>query len=163
MIDHKNMLDQEKCIKCQLCIEVCPCNILGINSNHEVHFIKERESICLQCGQCMAICSTKAIQARGISYESDLFDLPENDINYKSFIDFLSNHLYPIAKLDNYKLEYGDRITRGAPAMIIFHAEKGAEEHTDNSLIYATYAMLAAHSLGVGPPWFPLYRGQLMK
>lgn len=238
MADHKNMLDQEKCIKCQLCIEVCPCNILGINSNHEVHFINERESICLQCGQCMAICSTKAIQVQGISYESDLFDLPENDINHKSFIDFLSNrrsvrnfkdkpvpreliakiidsiafapsgsephkmnitvvndrrviesslpgisefidnivkwvenpfvrfmiklkkdtetfntitnHLYPIAKLDNYKLEYGDRITRGAPAMIIFHAEKGAEEHTDNSLIYATYAMLAAHSLGLG-------------
>ena len=91
MTEQKNILDQEKCIKCQLCIEVCPCNILGINSNHEVHFIKKRESICLQCGQCMAICSTKAIQVQGISHESDLFDLPENDINHKSFIDFLSN------------------------------------------------------------------------
>jgi len=238
MTNHKNILDQEKCIKCQLCTEVCPCKILGINSNHEVHFIHERESICLQCGQCMAICSTKAIQVQGISYENELFDLPDNDINQKSFFDFLANrrsvrnfkdkpvprelmvkivdsiafapngsqphkinitvvndrkviesalpkisefinnivkwvdnpfvrfmiklkndretfktltnHFYPIAKLGNYKLEYGDRITRGAPAMIIFHADKGAEEHTDNSLIYATFAMLAAHSLGLG-------------
>ena len=62
----------------------------------------------------------------------------------------IKNHLYPIAKMDNYKLEYGDRITRGAPALILFHADKGAEEHTDNSLIYATYVMLAALSLGLG-------------
>ncbi len=62
----------------------------------------------------------------------------------------IKNHLYPIAKLGNYKLEFGDRITRNAPAIIIFHADKGAEAHTDNSIIYATYTMLAAHALGLG-------------
>jgi len=62
----------------------------------------------------------------------------------------IKNHLYPMAKLENYKLKYGDRITRNAPAMIIFHAKTNAEEHTNNSLIYATFAMFAAHSLGLG-------------
>jgi nitroreductase len=62
----------------------------------------------------------------------------------------VKNHLYPIAKLGNYKLEEGDRITRNAPAIIILHARKDAEEHTNNSMIYATYMMLAAHSLGLG-------------
>jgi nitroreductase len=62
----------------------------------------------------------------------------------------LAHHVYPMAKLGNYRLEYGDSITRGAPALLIFHAEKGAESHTHNSLTYATYAMLAAHSLGLG-------------
>jgi nitroreductase len=62
----------------------------------------------------------------------------------------IKNHLYPIAKLGNYKLEDGDRITRNAPAIIILHARKDAEEHTSNSLIYASYLMLAAHSLGLG-------------
>ncbi len=62
----------------------------------------------------------------------------------------IKNHLYPMSKLENYKLEYGDRITRGAPALIVFHAEIGAEEHTNNSLIYATYIMFAIHSLGLG-------------
>jgi nitroreductase len=62
----------------------------------------------------------------------------------------MKNHLYPVAKIGNYNIEYGDRITRGAPVLIIFHAEKGAEEHTKNSLIYATYAMMAAFSLGIG-------------
>ncbi len=62
----------------------------------------------------------------------------------------IKNHLYPISKLENYKLKFGDRITRDAPAILIFHAEKGAEEHTNNSLIYATYSILTAHSLGLG-------------
>ena len=62
----------------------------------------------------------------------------------------IKNHIYPMAKLNNYNLKYGDRITRGAPALIIFHAEKQAEEHTHNSLIYATYTMLAIHSMGLG-------------
>ncbi|MGQ8338310.1 nitroreductase family protein [Sunxiuqinia sp. A32] len=60
------------------------------------------------------------------------------------------HHLYPMAKLENYKLKYGDRITRGAPVIIIFHANRNTAEHTNNSLINATYAMLTAHSLGLG-------------
>lgn len=60
------------------------------------------------------------------------------------------NNLYPISKLKNYKLEYGDRITRNAPVLIIFHAAEGAEAHSKNSMIYASYTMLAAHALGLG-------------
>ena len=228
----------ELCKKCILCIEVCPCNIIGINENKEVSFIKERESICINCGQCMAICNSKAISVNGLSYKKDFVDLSISKMNYDDFIDFLANrrsvrnfknkpvpdyviskilasidfapfgaepekinitiinnrriietalpyiskflddiitwienpfasymikrknrketfntiknHLYPISKSGNYKLEFGDRITRDAPSLIIFHAEKGAEEHTNNSLIYATYSILAAHSLGLG-------------
>lgn len=55
-----------------------------------------------------------------------------------------------MSKLENYKHKYGDRITRGAPALLILHADKGAEEHTNNSLIYSTYLMFAIHSLDLG-------------
>ena len=234
----KNSINQETCKKCKLCIEVCPCNIIDFSQDKEVFFIAEKEHICLKCGQCMADCSTEAIQIDGLSYKEDFFEKPENNINYPEFVDFLANrrsirnfkdkpvekekiqqiidsiafspngshpskveftvvnnrkiiesalpkiadflddivkwlgspfmrfmikrkkgietfntlknHLVPIAKAGNYKLKYGDRITRNAPAIIIFHANKGAEEHTNNSMIYATYAMLAAHSLGLG-------------
>ncbi|PLX13096.1 MAG: hypothetical protein C0594_01600 [Marinilabiliales bacterium] len=234
----KNSINLDLCKKCKLCIEVCPCNIIGLNENEEVSFIKDKESICLGCGQCMAICSSKAISINKLSYENNFTDLPINHVNYADFVDFLANrrsvrnfksqpvpddaiskiiqaveyapygsepekinitvvnnrktietalpyiskfldnivkwidnpfisflikrkkgmetyntvknHLYPISKTGNYKLEFGDRITRGAPALLIFHAEKGAEEHTNNSLIYATYSILAAHSLGLG-------------
>ena len=238
-------VDIEKCGKCKKCIDVCPCNVIGYNPEEEVHFISERTSICLECGQCMAICSTKAINVNGLSYHNDFMDLPDHNVDHASFVNFLANrrsirnfkdkpvsnklieqilesvayapygaepekinitvtnnrkqietalpyiaefldnivkwmenpiasrmikrkrgqetfntlknHLYPIAKLENYKLEFGDRITRDAPAIIIFHADRGAEAHTDNSIIYATYTMLAAHALGLGAVWLGVY------
>lgn len=233
-----NNINTKLCSKCRLCIEVCPNKCIASNDQNYIAFIPERETICLHCGQCMAICKTKAVQIHGISYNEDLFELPENRVNHEGFIHFLANrrsvrnfkkdpvpdelidkiissihfapfgshpekvnitiinnraiiesslpyiaefltdivsfiespvksffmkmiagledfntvknHLYPISKSGNYKLENGDQITRGAPALIIFHGHKGAEAHTSNSFIYATYAMLAAQSLGLG-------------
>lgn len=233
-----NLIDYEKCIRCRLCIEVCPSKVIGTDKKGNTFFIPEREHICIKCGQCMAICSNNAIHIEGFDYGKNIKELPYNNIDYENFMNFLANrrsvrnfkdkpvndetvekvlkslryapfgaspekvnitvvnnrkiieealpyierflndlvkmiknpllsgiikmkegvetyntvknHLYPIAKAGNYKLKYGDRITRGAPAIFIFHAEKTAEEHTHNSLIYATYLMLTAQSLGLG-------------
>jgi nitroreductase/NAD-dependent dihydropyrimidine dehydrogenase PreA subunit len=246
-----SIVDTEICSKCKFCIEVCPCNIIGLNAEDKVHFIEERTSICQKCGQCMAVCSTRAIRVDGLTYEDDLVDLPESSLDYHGFMDFLANrrsvrnfknkpvpyeiieqildsvsyapfgaepekvkitvvnnrkkieaalpymaefldnivkwienpvasfmirrkrspetfntlknHLYPISKLENYKLKFGDRITRGAPAIIIFHAEKGAEQHTNNSMIYATYTILAAHALGLGASMLSLVPAAINK
>lgn len=43
-----------------------------------------------------------------------------------------------------------DEITRDAPAMLLFHAERTAANHTQDALISLTYGLLAAHSLGLG-------------
>ena len=87
----KNEVIQELCSKCKSCIDVCPCNVLGINEDDEVYFIPERISICQHCGQCMAVCRNKAIHTSGLSYGEDFFDLPGNKIDHQSFIDFLAN------------------------------------------------------------------------
>ncbi len=237
-MENKNFVNHETCIKCKLCIEVCPVNIISIDNNGFVNFIPEREKICLECGQCMAVCSTDSIKITKYSYKDDFIPLPDNNVDYEQFINFianrrsvrnfknktvdkniinkalqalefapygaqpdkveitvinnreiiekalpltekflddiikwvdspivsriikfkkgketyntLKNHLYPMSKLENYKLKFGDRITRGAPSLIIFHAEPEAEEHTNNALIYATYVMFAIQSLGLG-------------
>lgn len=62
----------------------------------------------------------------------------------------VKNHIYPIAKGGNYKLDNGDGITRGAPCIITIHSAKNAEAHSNNGVIYATYMMLAAHAIGLG-------------
>jgi hypothetical protein len=63
----------------------------------------------------------------------------------------LMNFIVPHLDKGLYCFEDGiDDIAREAPAMILFHAPKGAEEHTVDSHIYLTYAFLAAHSLGLG-------------
>jgi nitroreductase len=61
------------------------------------------------------------------------------------------NFIVPHLSKDLYKLKDGvDDIARNAPSLILFHAPKGAEEHTVDAHIYLTYALLAAHSLGLG-------------
>lgn len=233
----RNLINQQNCKQCKLCVEVCPCHIIGVDENNEVNFIQEKEAICIKCGQCMAICRSGACHVNDLSY-GNFNDMPKPEIIHEDFMDFLStrrttrnysnrpvtkevldrvlesvsyapygaapdkmhitiinnrqkieeslqhisdfldniikwmenpvasyiikrksgleqfstirNHIYPIAKTGNYDLEKGDRISRGGPVLMIFHADKTAEAHTDNSFIYATYAMLAAHSLGLG-------------
>ncbi len=210
-----NYINQDLCQKCKLCIEVCPVKMIGVDNNGLVNFISERESICLECGQCMAVCTTDAIKIGKYNYNDNFEILPSNPVNYSKFIDFIAtrrsvrnfknigvddgvikkilevleyapygaapnkveitvinnrkiiekflphaekfldnivkwienplasfiikhkagmetfstvkHHLYPMAKLENYKLKFGDRITRGAPVLMILHAKPDAE------------------------------------
>lgn len=63
----------------------------------------------------------------------------------------LKDHILPMIKLKHYELDNGaDNITRHAPVLIIFHAKKGAPEALEDAHIKLTYALLAAHSLGLG-------------
>jgi ferredoxin len=43
-----------------------------------------------------------------------------------------------------------DEITRDAPAMLLFHAQKTAANHTQDANIALVYGLLAAHALGLG-------------
>jgi nitroreductase/Pyruvate/2-oxoacid:ferredoxin oxidoreductase delta subunit len=61
------------------------------------------------------------------------------------------NFIVPHLAKDLYKFkDEVDDIARNAPALLLFHAPKGAEEHTVDAHIYLTYALLAVHSLGLG-------------
>lgn len=66
-------IDQKLCVQCKLCIEVCPTNLIEVNSNNRISFIMDRTSICIGCGQCMAVCSTKAITTNNLTYEKVVF------------------------------------------------------------------------------------------
>ena len=67
--------------------------------------------------------------------------------NFNTLVNFIVPHirhgLYDISKGN-------DDISRNAPAMLLFHAPAGAEEHTVDAHICMTYAFLAAHALGLG-------------
>ena len=69
----------------------------------------------------------------------------------KEAVDTLMNFIIPHVDKGLYDSSTGiDDITRNAPALILFHGRKEAGEHTADAHIYLTYAMLAAHSLGLG-------------
>lgn len=64
----------------------------------------------------------------------------------------LEKHVIPLMKQRLPELKAGteDTITRHAPAMIIFHADRNAENYHPDIYIAMTYGVLAAHALGLG-------------
>jgi nitroreductase len=64
----------------------------------------------------------------------------------------LVQHVVPLMKSRLPELKQGteDTITRYAPAMIVFHAHRDAENYETDINIAMTYGFLAAHALGLG-------------
>lgn len=66
--------------------------------------------------------------------------------------NIIENHVVPLMKsrLSELKMGVEDTITRYAPAMIVFHADRNAENYEADIYIALTYGFLAAHALGLG-------------
>jgi nitroreductase/NAD-dependent dihydropyrimidine dehydrogenase PreA subunit len=64
----------------------------------------------------------------------------------------LRQHVIPLLEKRLPELKSGaeDTITRNAPAMILFHANRKAENYRADIYIAVTYGFLAAHALGLG-------------
>jgi ferredoxin len=54
-------LDGEKCTGCGRCLEVCPHEVLAMNSTHI--FIRNRDA-CMECGACSRNCPFDAISVQ---------------------------------------------------------------------------------------------------
>ncbi len=64
----------------------------------------------------------------------------------------LKHHVVPLmnSRLPELKQGVEDTITRYAPAMIVFHAHRDAENYEADIFIALTYGFLAVHALGLG-------------
>jgi nitroreductase len=64
----------------------------------------------------------------------------------------LARHVVPLmqSRLPELKSGAEDTITRGAPAMLLFHADRQAENYLADIYIAVAYAFLAAHACGLG-------------
>ena len=58
-------IDPEKCIKCDICAEICDFNAIELTWKD----VKVNEPVCSGCGACAAACPTKAIQIRNFTDE----------------------------------------------------------------------------------------------
>lgn len=54
-------LDEEKCIGCGMCLEVCPREVLEMNSRHAR--IVDRDG-CMECGACAMNCPVSAVTVK---------------------------------------------------------------------------------------------------
>jgi nitroreductase/NAD-dependent dihydropyrimidine dehydrogenase PreA subunit len=64
----------------------------------------------------------------------------------------IQNHIMPAMEkgLPEMKEKGTDIFTHGAPALLLFHAHRDSENHTEDIQVALTYGLLAAHSLGLG-------------
>jgi len=205
-----------------------------------IEFRPDRLFLCIQCGQCMAICPSQSIVVDGLAYSQDFFALPAGPVAEMPFLEMIktrrairvfkeqpvprellekvvqaitfappgfipiktevvvvqdtavirqalpemikvydgligamsnpvarffirrkignakfktvAQHVVPLMKSRLPELKQGteDTITRYAPAMIVFHAHRDAENYEGDIYIALTYAFLAAHALGLG-------------
>jgi nitroreductase len=64
----------------------------------------------------------------------------------------LRDHVIDVAKRANeaYRRDGSDRYTYGAPAVMLFHADRHGISYEENAHLVCHHAMLAAHALGLG-------------
>ncbi len=55
-------IDQEKCIKCGICAEVCPRGIIAFKKNSFPGGSDGAEKVCINCGHCLTVCSEAALE-----------------------------------------------------------------------------------------------------
>jgi nitroreductase/NAD-dependent dihydropyrimidine dehydrogenase PreA subunit len=93
IMNHSITINQSTCKKCFLCAEVCPNKILTGNPTSNLAIRQERIETCFRCGQCMAVCTTKSILVKSLSYETDFFPLLKRDLNSdrQSFYNLISS------------------------------------------------------------------------
>ena len=54
-------VDEEKCVRCGMCLEVCPHSVLSLNGGKVK--IEDRDA-CMECGACSQNCPTGAITVK---------------------------------------------------------------------------------------------------
>ncbi len=75
----------------------------------------------------------------------------------------LRDHVLPTlpSRLEGTRRGRWDTITRGAPAMLLFHSRPEAGDASADARVAGTYALLSAHALGLGATMVDLVPGAL--
>ncbi len=230
-------VDPEKCKGDGVCVEVCSKRVLELHEG-KARTALSRESRCMACGQCVAVCPTGALSMDRVPAENlhpvakwnfgrdellaflrarrsarvfkdkpvtaeDLAKVleiaatapmafePTTEIlvldtrekverlvghtreSYRKLLRIhgnpvgraiirwkrgaetahsLASHVIGIVEDNNaqHDRDGSDRYTYGAPAVMLFHANRWSVGYHETAMITATYAMLGAHAIGLG-------------
>lgn len=87
-------LRTEKCIKCYLCVKICPTRCLSLSHKEdaakkkEFEYFKYNMELCCFCGMCDQVCPTQAI------YMNKIYEIAVYDRDKLQHIDLLNAEKY---------------------------------------------------------------------
>ena len=61
-------VDRERCIRCGICVRLCPSKIIEADGEKHPFVAAEKEKRCIRCGQCVAFCPSSC---NSLSFPSD--------------------------------------------------------------------------------------------
>lgn len=73
-------IDQEKCIKCNRCVQDCPMGIPEVDEQGSYYSNEANAEVCIYCGHCVAVCPTKAIELHAMSKPENLSEMNDYGI-----------------------------------------------------------------------------------
>ncbi len=117
-------IDQEKCIKCERCIDVC---LMGLYSKIKTEELEKKieysdpNHFCFHCGHCLSICPTNAIlfESDDKPFEFPEIKKPEIIASYKEIFKLIrsrrTTRLFKKGKVERDKIELVLNAMRYAP------------------------------------------------
>ena len=83
-------INEETCIKCGKCVDICPAYFLELHQGEFPSQVSVDKSFmgCIQCGHCMMSCPTAAIEILGEDIDKEhLASLDKEKVSYDNFIE----------------------------------------------------------------------------
>ncbi len=68
-------IDQEKCIKCNRCVQDCPMGIADVDDNGNYFSNEHNAEVCIYCGHCVAVCPTGAVKLNAMKTPENLAEM----------------------------------------------------------------------------------------
>lgn len=116
-------IDENKCVHCGLCVKDCIVNCLELREENKIpQFAKGKDSHCIKCQHCLAVCPTGALSI--LDKNPDDSDIIK-EINSDDLLNLIKSRrsvrAYKPENLDKERLERMKEVLKYAPTGINFH------------------------------------------
>ena len=117
-------IDKQKCVHCGMCVKDCIVNCLELNNEQIPQFVNGKETSCIKCQHCLAVCPTGALSILGKNPEESL-DLNSVNINSDEILNLIKSRRsfrqYKPENLDNERMNKLKNMLKYTPTGVNFH------------------------------------------